>query len=1219
MTVWDFSDSGHLQGVFGSRSRTQAGFRGAVDLYKAYESMVMQRRRFRLRESSRKGSHPRTLRLETLERRFLLAADEAIEVRFFHPAPTVLPVFSPQEAVTLTTPWFETAGDLPHDPYPEQNDPGSDGDVSQSPLTNDDTFRLHSRPGSSYTIFLDFDGGITEGTGWNNSTGIETLVDIAYDRNGDPGSFSSSELTEIRNIWKLVAEDFAPFDVNVTTEDPGLDALSKSGVNDTNWGIRSLHTSNTNKVCNSCGGVAYVGSFSSSIDLPAYSFNKGVSAGGNTQSHEVGHAIRLGHDGLSGGTAYYAGHGTGNTTWGPIMGGPGSRVLKTWSNGEYFNASNQEDDLDIITTQNGFSYRPDDHGNTFATATPLQTSAANVVSGFGIIEQNNDVDLFSFWTESGDVSFEIEPYLAHPNLDLWAGIYSDDGILVAESNPSDQVSASFTNLSLAAGKYFLRVDGVGSHGVYNSALDKVFDPGEPEYTGPEVDPPWAKVNPTGYSDYASVGQYWITGTRVTAADSLISIQPVDASRPEGDEGVTPLTFQVVRTGALDSEVQVSYAVLPAVPAADSLLALPTIAATDFASGVIPTGVIRLPAGEATADLVVEIAGDRDFERDEYFRVVLFDPSAGWMVVNSTADGVIESDETSVGIQSVNTAMAVQREGDPGDGATYTFTLERHGDTSQSTTVQWEVQFAGFATAASGADFVGGTIPVGEATFLPGVSEIEISFQVEGDLTVEGDESFAIVVTAASGANVTTVDPASSSRRGIIQEDESPVSLLSEVQFRWRQIRNGTGTRDAWAIDNVALTTTGFADDFEPDLDSLQWASIENGAVNPDDSIFPGTNGQELLMQGSGDRIATSAPLQPQSGAILSFDLIIGNGTGSGGNGADNAEAGKDVWLEYSVDGMHWDVLRKLDTDDFESWKTVSVEVPARAVVLPDVALEGDVGTTFFDFKVVRSGYLDKPATVAWQLVPAGADPIDAMDVDSVGLPSGIVQFATGIDVELISIPIRGDQTLEPDESFDVILTDTTNAGPITVAARLGLVRNDDEPAVESVLVNEGSPQRSSVRRVEVRFDGLVDGSPDAFSLVNLGTDAAPKDETVEDLVITAVDEGGRTKFVLERPGGISLTDGNYRLDIQASLITARFGGYAMAGDFSFGDETVDNFYRKYGDVNGNRLVDLLDFSEFRRSFGLQQEQAGYLAALDWDDDNTIGLLDFGAFRRNFGA
>ena len=76
----------------------------------------------------------------------------------------------------------------------------------------------------------------------------------------------------------------------------------------------------------------------------------------------------------------------------------------------------------------------------------------------------------------------------------------------------------------------------------------------------------------------------------------------------------------------------------------------------------------------------------------------------------------------------------------------------------------------------------------------------------------------------------------------------------------------------------------------------------------------------------------------------------------------------------------------------------------------------------------------------------------------------------------------------------------------------------------------------------------------------------------------------------------------------------------MPRDFSFGDQSSpDKFFRKYGDHNGNGLVDLLDFAAFRQAFGKSDGDAGYADELDADLDDTIGLLDFAAFRQAFGT
>ena len=66
--------------------------------------------------------------------------------------------------------------------------------------------------------------------------------------------------------------------------------------------------------------------------------------------------------------------------------------------------------------------------------------------------------------KSPPMFLDIHPLLTHPNLDIWAGIYDSSGTLIAQSNPSNNVSASFTDVALGAGKFFLRVEGVGTHG-----------------------------------------------------------------------------------------------------------------------------------------------------------------------------------------------------------------------------------------------------------------------------------------------------------------------------------------------------------------------------------------------------------------------------------------------------------------------------------------------------------------------------------------------------------------------------------------------------------------------------------------------------------------------------------------------------------------------------------------------------------------------------------
>ncbi len=362
------------------------------------------------------------------------------------------------------------------------------------------TFLLSSNPYAKKSIFLDFDGFQIGSTPWENG-GALSLKSFYT-------SFDTTALTEIQRIWQRVAEDFAPFDVNVTTQDPGTENLRKSGSTDDRWGIRVAFTSNINLLTGTAianaggGGTAFYNSFNWSTDDVALVFNRGEYSAAATASHEVGHTLNLTHDGNAT-TEYYVGHGgTGATSWGTIMGAPylgNDENLTQWSRGEYLGANNTQDDLASITTGNGFSYASDDHGNTFSTATLLGGTS---FSSFGVIERNTDIDLFRFDTGAGQVSFNIvnasrafvanggsylTEYLASrgPNLDIAATLYRADQSVYSTFNPADLTTAGFS-INLDAGTYYLGIDGVGSGN------------------------PWAST-PTGYTDYGSLGQYMVSG------------------------------------------------------------------------------------------------------------------------------------------------------------------------------------------------------------------------------------------------------------------------------------------------------------------------------------------------------------------------------------------------------------------------------------------------------------------------------------------------------------------------------------------------------------------------------------------------------------------------------------------------------------------------------------------------------------------------------------
>lgn len=362
----------------------------------------------------------------------------------------------------------------------------------------------HSNPSSTKKIYLDFDGQQISGTTWNNKVYIGTyntgnVIDApAFSLDSDLTTFSPTELAAIQDVWLRVAEDFAPFQVDVTTESPSPGAFTAGG-----QAIRVMISTDTDATTGqqwypTAGGVAYLNSWNWTNGSPVWVFRNRLGTAAKNfaeaASHEVGHAFNLSHDGrTSPSESYYAGHGSGATGWAPIMGVGYNRNLTTWSKGEYASASNTQDDLAIIN--NALALIPDDHSNSAASSTNLVVGNGGSVSNFGLITTRTDVDTFRFATQAGSVSINVNPMdytTSKANLDVHVSLLNAAGTVLSTVNTASQINATLTS-TLAKGFYTLVVDGIGKAAV----------------SGDE-----------GYSDYASLGKYSLSGTVVPNASPV---------------------------------------------------------------------------------------------------------------------------------------------------------------------------------------------------------------------------------------------------------------------------------------------------------------------------------------------------------------------------------------------------------------------------------------------------------------------------------------------------------------------------------------------------------------------------------------------------------------------------------------------------------------------------------------------------------------------------
>ena len=189
------------------------------------------------------------------------------------------------------------------------------------------------------------------GTAWNSLYAQDTWTAPAFSTDADPTTFSDAERTVVIDVWRRVAQDYAPFDVDVTTQDPGQDAITRSGSTDALFGTRVLISPDATQAQCGCGGRAYVDvvdrTTSHAYYQPAWVYPQALSNASKyiaeAASHEAGHNFGLSHDGTQ--TASYFG---GSGGWGPIMGSPYSQPVTQWNNGTYAGANNFQDDLAVI-------------------------------------------------------------------------------------------------------------------------------------------------------------------------------------------------------------------------------------------------------------------------------------------------------------------------------------------------------------------------------------------------------------------------------------------------------------------------------------------------------------------------------------------------------------------------------------------------------------------------------------------------------------------------------------------------------------------------------------------------------------------------------------------------------------------------------------------------------------------------------------------------------
>ena len=324
--------------------------------------------------------------------------------------------------------------------------------VETGTITSTDVFtkvpRLASRPAAKVHMYLDFDGEQVMDPLWNGGRLIDAKAPVYTE-------------AQIREIWSIVAERYAAFNINVTTK---LEDYTNADINSR---ARAIFTP-TNGWRRGFGGIAMISSMRNagkgvwSSNIPCWVFTNMLSrlrSVGECAAHELAHTLSLTHDGKDKATYY-----TGQGDWAPIMGTTYNKPIAQWSKGEYTGANNTQDDIAIILSNKNVTF-------AIAQRTAPTLTFVNGIRATGVICNETDVSTYrTSISKSGKLTMmcTVPTYGA---LNIKLELVDLKGKVIAASDTLNSLNTT-TTVDVTPGVYTVRVQGVGEGDVKTTGYTK---------------------------------------------------------------------------------------------------------------------------------------------------------------------------------------------------------------------------------------------------------------------------------------------------------------------------------------------------------------------------------------------------------------------------------------------------------------------------------------------------------------------------------------------------------------------------------------------------------------------------------------------------------------------------------------------------------------------------------------------------------------------------
>lgn len=465
-------------------------------------------------------------------------------------------------------------------------------------------------------------------------------------------------------------------------------------------------------------------------------------------------------------------------------------------------------------------------------------------------------------------------------------------------------------------------------------------------------------------------------------DDSASLSIADVNVTEGNAGTTNATFTVTLSGVSANNTTFDIATANGT----------AVAGSDYVANSA-TGLV-IAAGTTSKTFTVAVNGDTITEPNETFFVNLANASNAVIGDGQAVGTIVNDDNTPLPTLSVSDVSVT--EGNSG-------TIAAVFSVSLSAVAQQDVTFTAFTsgnTAGSPADFTA----INQAFTIPaGSSNVNVTVLVNGDTTVEPNESFFLNVSNVAGATLLDGQGAGT----ILNDDTAVLPAISVNDVRVTEGNSGT----------VVATFT------------VQLSQVPSATVTFDVATANGT-----AAAGS-DYVALALAGQSIAAGVTSktFNVTV--------NGDTAVEA--DETFTFNVSNASANVtvadgqgLGTIVNDD-------SVGTAPPQISVSDVTvLEGDNGNKSATFVVSLNASTTSPVnfdvyTINGTAFGGGNDYVDV--ASSLSIPAG--QTAVNVSVQIVP-----DTNVEANETFTLNLNNVVGAS-VLKGQGMGTITNDDDASV----------------------------------------------------------------------------------------------------------------------------------------------------------------------------